>query len=89
MKKRLFILGDTHFSNERDWDLESFEKFIDWFSKYDFGNKEECELLQLGDLTEKSKNAGKTYLLDTVFEAVQKAHDDNQQKLLAKGRQIG
>lgn len=70
MKKRLFILGDTHFSNERDWDLESFEKFIDWFSKYDFGNKEDCELLQLGDLTEKSKSAGKTYGLLLKFMTV-------------------
>ena len=65
--KKLFVLGDMHFSNSREWDLESFNHFIDWFENYDFGKYEDCELLQLGDVTEKSINNGAVYFLVTKF----------------------
>ena len=58
--KRLFVIGDMHFSDARPWDQESFEKFLDWFEIYNFGAKEDCELLQLGDVTEKAFAFGGT-----------------------------
>jgi len=57
---KLFVIGDMHLSTSRDWDREIFNKFIRWFSDTDFGNPEECELLQLGDVTERSSNLGDT-----------------------------
>lgn len=63
--KKLFAIGDMHFSDARPWDQESFEKFLDWFKSYDFGPKEDCELLQLGDVTEKAFAFGGTSSLLT------------------------
>ncbi len=65
--KKLFVLGDMHFSGRRDWDHESFKNFINWFKNYEFGKYEDCELLQLGDVTEKAQNYGDTYALATEF----------------------
>ena len=65
--KKLFYLGDMHFSTRRDWDKESFENFINWFENYDFGKYEDCEFFQLGDVTEKSLNSGDAYSLLTDF----------------------
>lgn len=58
--KKIYFLGDCHFSSSRPWDEESFNKFLDWYDNYDFGPKEESELVQLGDLTEKKTLSGKT-----------------------------
>lgn len=58
--KKIYFLGDCHFSSSRDWDIESFTKFLDWYEDYDFGNFDEIELVQLGDLTEHKKLSGET-----------------------------
>ena len=63
-------MGDLHFSNLRDWDLESFENFLKWLDSYDFGDPEQCELLQLGDATERALNDGKPIDLLTRFAAI-------------------
>lgn len=66
--KKLFVIGDLHFSDSRPWDLESFSKFIDWFSKFDIKNKkEDSELLLLGDCTEHAVNNGRSIDLLTKF----------------------
>lgn len=53
-RRLLYILGDCHFSDLREWDEESFNLFIDWFSNTQFGEPgDEAYLLQLGDMTEK------------------------------------
>lgn len=68
--KKLFAIGDMHFSDARPWDQESFEKFLDWFKSYDFGPKEDCELLQLGDVTEKAFAFGGTSSLLTRWAVI-------------------
>jgi len=65
--KKLYALGDCHFSTSRDWDREVFNNFLNWFEKLDFGPKEDCELIQLGDVTERSSNLGDTLELMTKF----------------------
>src|SRR5574344_44768 len=65
--KKLFVIGDLHFSTSRPWDYESFENFLKWFEKYDFGKYEECELIQLGDVTEKGTNTGTPMEMMTEF----------------------
>ena len=65
--KLLWCLGDLHFSTSRDWDSAVFSKFIDWFEKFDFGNKIDCELIQLGDVVERASNLGDTLELVTKF----------------------
>jgi len=64
---KLYLLGDCHLSVSRDWDREAFNKFIDWFEQQNFGNKEECELIQLGDVVEKATNLGDTLELVAKF----------------------
>lgn len=56
--KNIYFLGDCHFSSSRDWDIESFNNFLDWYEKYNFGKPEDSELVQLGDLTEHKKLSG-------------------------------
>lgn len=66
--KYAFVIGDLHFSNSRPWDLESFDKFINWFSNLEISfNKEDCELILLGDCTEKSVNNGQSIELLVKF----------------------
>ncbi len=62
---KLYTLGDMHFSTSRPWDTEMFNAFISWFEKVDFGNREECELIQLGDVVERASNLGDTLELVT------------------------
>lgn len=59
--KRTYVIGDVHFSDARPWDLETFSKFIDWFER-DLAkdvDKENSEIIFLGDLTERAVNNGK------------------------------
>ena len=56
--KNIYFLGDCHFSSSREWDIESFNNFLEWYEKYDFGKPEDSELVQLGDLTEHKKLSG-------------------------------
>jgi calcineurin-like phosphoesterase family protein len=65
--KQLFVLGDTHFSTNKDWNFDSFSNFITWFESYDFGLFEDSELIQLGDVVEKASNLGDTLELVTKF----------------------
>lgn len=65
--KKLFVIGDMHFSTSRPWDEESFKNFLDWYDKQEFGPFEDCELLQLGDVTEKATNTGKPFEMLTSF----------------------
>ena len=56
--KRLFLIGDTHFADTKDWHREIYSKFIEWFSTQDFGDPHTAELIQLGDVFEKAANLG-------------------------------
>ena len=67
MEKRLNVIGDFHFGCAHDWDKEAINKFIDWFESYDFGPAEENELVQLGDIVDKSSNLGDTIEYVTRF----------------------
>jgi DNA repair exonuclease SbcCD nuclease subunit len=64
---KVVLLGDMHFSCTKDWSTESFNKFIKWFSDYDFGKKEDVTLVQLGDVVDKASNPGDTLELVARF----------------------
>jgi len=65
--EKLYLMGDIHFGIQRDWDSELFNNFINWFEKQNFGKKEECELIQLGDVVERASNLGDTLEMVTRF----------------------
>jgi len=65
--EQLNVLGDLHFGCSHDWDREAINKFIDWFESFDFGKFEENELIQLGDIVDKSSNLGDTIEYVTRF----------------------
>lgn len=69
-KPLLYTMGDAHFCNARDWDKESFGKFIKWFKEDLPVNNSHSELLQLGDLTEKALNEGATLAMLTEWAEV-------------------
>jgi DNA repair exonuclease SbcCD nuclease subunit len=65
--KHLFVCGDLHFETNHDWSQEAFHKFISWFENYNFGDYNQSELLQLGDVVEKATNTGATLELVSLF----------------------
>lgn len=67
MNKKLYCLGDLHINFNHDWDDELFNNFLNWFISIDFGPKDDCELIQLGDVTDKSANRGKVIEFVTKF----------------------
>lgn len=51
------ILGDIHFSSQKDYYLEICERFLDWFENWDM-NHEGNQLILAGDLVQNALNGG-------------------------------
>lgn len=56
--KKIYGIGDVHFSSMNKWNIEAGEHFLKWFEDWDPGKKEDCELFFAGDLSEKDVNPG-------------------------------
>lgn len=52
------LFGDVHFSSINNWNFQAGERFIEWFEKTDFGNKDEIEMFFAGDISERDVNPG-------------------------------
>jgi hypothetical protein len=71
--KRLYICGDLHFSTNKEWNTEAFNKFIDWFENYEWDsdlrvdNYADRNIIFLGDIVEKAANLGDTLEMVTKF----------------------
>jgi hypothetical protein len=68
--KKIYICGDIQFDPYQVWQLKAGDMFLDWFSSYNFGQKDEIELLQLGDLFENMVNPGTTIAQAERFAAI-------------------
>lgn len=56
--KKLVRFGDIHFSALNTWNIDAGERFLKWFEKEDFGDKQDLELCLAGDISEKDTNPG-------------------------------
>lgn len=56
--KKIFGIGDVHFSSMNKWNIETGELFLKWFERWNPGKKEDCELFFAGDISEKDVNPG-------------------------------
>ena len=55
---KILCFGDVHFSSINQWNYQAGENFIEWFSKENFGSKDDIEMLFVGDITERDVNPG-------------------------------
>jgi hypothetical protein len=56
--KQIFNFGDVHFAGLFKYQIELSNKFLNWFEQYDFGKQSDIVSVWLGDLCDKSVNAG-------------------------------
>ena len=55
---KVLMFGDVHLSSINPWNYEAGENFIQWFDKQSFGNKDEIEMIFVGDIAERDVNPG-------------------------------
>ena len=55
---KILCFGDVHFSSINTWNFLAGENYIDWFTNQDFGNKDDIEMLFVGDSAERDVNPG-------------------------------
>jgi DNA repair exonuclease SbcCD nuclease subunit len=55
---KILCFGDVHFSSINAWNFQAGEHFIDWFTNEDFGNKDDIEMIFVGDIAERDVNPG-------------------------------
>lgn len=55
---KVFCFGDVHFSSINAWNYQAGENFINWFNAKDFGNKDDVEMIFVGDIAERDVNPG-------------------------------
>ena len=55
---KVLCFGDVHFSSINAWNYKAGEHFIDWFEKENFGNKDDIEMIFVGDIAERDVNPG-------------------------------
>lgn len=66
--KKFYEFGDIHFSSINPWSQLVGDKFIDWFDKTDFGDKDDIEIGFAGDIAERDVNPGKVVdQIDRLF----------------------
>lgn len=58
MSKKVISFGDVHFSSINPWNADAGENFIKWFEEKDFGNKDDIEMVFVGDIAERDVNPG-------------------------------
>jgi DNA repair exonuclease SbcCD nuclease subunit len=61
----IYCIGDLHASLARDWNKESFDKFIKWFTSYPF--EKNSTAFFLGDIFDKAMNYGDTLKMASYF----------------------
>lgn len=55
---KVLCFGDVHFSSINAWNYKAGEYFIDWFEHENFGNKDDIEMIFVGDIAERDVNPG-------------------------------
>lgn len=55
---KVICFGDVHFSSINTWNYKAGEHFIKWFEQENFGNKDEIEMIFVGDIAERDVNPG-------------------------------
>jgi DNA repair exonuclease SbcCD nuclease subunit len=66
--KQLYVLGDLHLNLRHEWSKKSFDLFFNWFDNLDLNcEKQDAELLLLGDVTDQAQIPGGVVSLLTNF----------------------
>lgn len=55
---KVLCFGDVHFSSINAWNYKAGEYFINWFEQENFGNKDDIEMIFVGDIAERDVNPG-------------------------------
>jgi DNA repair exonuclease SbcCD nuclease subunit len=71
--KKLFGIGDIHFNSSNPFQYKAGALFLKWFYEQDFGDKEDNEVIFVGDITEKDTNPGGT--INQAYNLIQIARE--------------
>lgn len=76
MGNKVFMFGDVHLSSINTWNFKAGENFIKWFTSHNFGDKENTEMIFVGDIAERDVNPGN--VVDQMWRLFKSASDKSK-----------